>query len=258
MQPPSSILIAPSSFILLGEICMCVCHVPDSRTHHISFLSLVLQSQNLIAFFKESIFGRSGPVICSRHLLGATERKLYRCFLANLVPSSVRQASLADALNSLRIDVYRMTLFPSSGIDFLTVGCSKSGWIRSSSGSQVHLFRMYFSGISYTSIWSITHSTCAHSSPSRSNFQNSALIWKKYVYFLKTIRDLEKSLRIWKVYSNFKKYTDIKKLREFEWDRSKPGWVSTKPVKTKTRDEPCPVSVVGGASCSVLKLRDQI
>ena len=78
-----------------------------------------------------------------------------------------------------------------------------------------------------------------------------------FIFF--KIRDLEKTTRSWKVYVNFKKFTDIKKLQEYEWAPVKTG-VSQhqKPVKTESRDEPCPVSVVGGASCPVLKLKDQI
>ena len=88
---------------------------------------------------------------------------------------------------------------------------------------------------------------------------------------LKKVRELGKSTQIWKSTQIFKKFTYLKKIPEFEnikrtWKRyanlSRHGQnrvgTAPKPVKTVTRDESCPVSEVKGASCPVLKLRDQI
>ena len=57
---------------------------------------------------------------------------------------------------------------------------------------------------------------------------------------------LEKSMWVWK------------KIQEFESAQSKPGESAAKPVRIESRDEPCPVSIVEGVCCPVLKLRDQI
>ena len=55
-----------------------------------------------------------------------------------------------------------------------------------------------------------------------------------------------RSLRSWKEYANLSQHGQ------------NGGESARKTVKTESRDEPCPISVIGGASCPVSELRDQI
>ena len=96
-------------------------------------------------------------------------------------------------------------------------------------------------------------------------------IWKKYVNFRivcwseKSMFIFEKNMWPWKNYAELKSVRGFQKVHGYK--KITGIWVSTgqnrgestpKPVKTESGDEPYPVSVVRGASCPVLKLRDQI
>ena len=88
-------------------------------------------------------------------------------------------------------------------------------------------------------------------------FEKITQTWRKYV-------DLDK-VHWFEIYTNLRKCANLKKvcgfgkkIQEFESAQSKPGESAAKPVRIESRDEPCPVSIVEGASCLVSKLRDQI
>ena len=63
-----------------------------------------------------------------------------------------------------------------------------------------------------------------------------------------------------RTYENVREFQRVRtyeNVREFSAGQNR-GKSAPKPVKTKTRDESCPVSIVEGASCPISKLRDQI